>query len=191
MSKFLDILKAIQLPPRFLLAAAALGLFTLLMPESWAQWLGIQTVLENGRGWIALGTGCAFSFGVAQLVPPVIRLWKRRQAIRAVINSLDSLSSGERILLGYCAWRNKRTVLLSLGSTAGKVAEGLCQKRIMEKAFGSQSVLAWPFTIAAYVWPEVQKRIDTILGEGWKDDLNVMRQLIRLDKQTSGREGAL
>ncbi|MCK4356754.1 super-infection exclusion protein B, partial [Candidatus Bipolaricaulota bacterium] len=111
MSKFLDILKAIQLPPRFLLAASALGLLFLLMPVSWAQWLHIQGVLEDGRGWIALGTACAFAFGIAQLVPAMARLLRRRAAIRMRLKSLDSLSDGERILLGYCASRCKRTVL--------------------------------------------------------------------------------
>jgi len=189
MSKLLDILKAIQLPPRFLFAATALGLFFLLMPVPWAQWLHMQGVLEDGRGWIALGTVCAFAFGIAQLVPPMSRVLRRKASIKARLKSLDSLSGGERILLGYCAYRRKRTVLLSLGSTAGKVAEGLCQKGLMEQAPGRRSVLAWPFSVPASVWPGITERIDSILGEDWRNDAELLNKFARLDSQTSGRQG--
>jgi len=188
MSRFLDILKAIQLPPRFLFAATGLGLLFLLMPAPLAQWLRIQGALEDGRGWIALGTACAFVFGTAQLAPLLLRMIQRKLAIREYIRSLDSLSGGERILLGYCAYRRKRTVLLSLDSTAGNIAGGLCQKGLLEQADGSHNILAWPFSIPAFLWPQITKRIRSILGPDWENDEEILKEFTRLDRQTSGRE---
>jgi len=187
MSKFLDILKAIQLPPRFLFAAAALGLFFLLMPVSWAQWLHIQGVLEVGRGWIALGTACAFTFGTAQLFPLIVRWWRRRIAIRQTVESLDSLSVDERMLLGYCAYRKRRTVLLQLTSAEANCAHGLCQKGLMEEASGEGSLLGWPYTIPSDVWPHVVSRVDSFLGRNWEKDATVMKRILNLDKRTSAQ----
>jgi len=185
MSKFLDILKAVQLPPRFLLAAAAVGLLFLLMPATWAEWLGISAVLAEGRGWIALGASAAFFFGVAQLVPLVLRWWRRREALREIVEALDSLSDDERMLLGYCAYRNRRTVLLQVTGAEANCAHGLCQKGLMEGASGGGSILGWPHTIPSAVWPHVVSRRDSLLGDNWKNSAAIMRRIVELDKRTS------
>lgn len=186
-----ELIKAAQGPARFLYAVAAVGVFFLLIPVPWADWLGAEEVLATWRGWIALVTVSAFAFATAAFAPTVAKLWRRKASTKARIKSLEALSGEERILLGYCAHRDRRTVLLSLDSTASKVAEGLCQKGLMEQAVGGHSVLAWPFTIPAAIWPSIKKRIDAILGENWRNDANLLKQFLRLDKQASGREGAL
>jgi len=188
-SKLFDFLKAIQLPPRFLFAAAAVGLLFLLMPEPWAEWLGIRVLREGIKGWIALAAACAFFFGWAQLVPSLLLQVRRRRAKREMLKSLDSLSPDERVLLGYCAYRERRTVLLQLASAEGNCAHGLCQKGIMEEASGSGSILGWPFTISAEVWPAVLSRRDVLLGRDWMKNPATMKRIIDLDERTSARRG--
>jgi len=182
-----DFLNAIQLPPRFLFAAAALGLLFLLMPVSWVQWLRIETVLAEGRGWIALGTSCAFFFGTAQLFPLIARWWRRRIAIRQTVESLDSLSEDERMLLGYCAYKKRRTLFLQLTSAEANCAHGLCQKGLMEEASGGGSILGWPYTIPSDVWPHIVSRIDFFLGKNWEKDATVLKRIDNLDKKTSAQ----
>jgi hypothetical protein len=188
-SKLLDFLKAIQLPPRFLFAAAAVGLLFLLMPETWSEWLGVGAFLEDARGWIALAASCAFFFGWAQLAPSLLRQWRRRKAIREILGSLDSLSADERMLLGYCAYRKRRTVLLQLTSAEANCAHGLCQKGLMEEAVGGGSILGWPFTIPSEIWPAVASRQDSLLGKDWRKNAATMRRIVDLDKRTSADHG--
>lgn len=182
-----DLIRTAQGPARFLYAVAAIGLFFLLIPASWAEWLGIQEVLVTWRGWNSLATVSAFAFGTASFAPSLLRFWRGKAAIRACLKSVDALSTDERILLGYCVSRRKRTLLLSLGSVAGKTAEGLYQKGLMEKAQGQYSALDWPFTIPASVWPGITKRVDSILGKGWKEDEALRADFAHLDGESRGR----
>jgi len=183
-----DLIRAAHGPARVLYAITAIGLFFLLMPTSWTHWLGMREALTMWRGWIALATVSSFSFGTASLVPAVMRFFREKAAIRARVRSLDSLSGGEKLLLGYCAARGRRTVLLSLDSTAGNVAGGLCQKGVMEQAAGTHNILAWPFSVPEFLWPSVTRRVDSLLGANWRSNVELVKEFARLDKQTSGRE---
>ncbi|MBW2123906.1 MAG: superinfection exclusion B family protein [Deltaproteobacteria bacterium] len=190
MNWFTSFLKAVQLlPSRYFFAMAAVGVFFLVLPMSLSQWLGTEGVLARARGWIALATSITFFLGIAKVTPWISRWWSRRRSINRVLESLDSLSADERILLGYCAARKRRTILLQLASAEANVAHGLCQKGLMEQAPGQGSILGWPFTIPAEIWPHVVNRVEFFLGKNWKNNDEIQKRLLNLDHRTSAQAG--
>ena len=63
------VLNAIQLKPRHLFGVFLIGLVLALFPRSWADALGVWTIIGPIRGWLALAAVVAFCFWVVQLVP--------------------------------------------------------------------------------------------------------------------------
>jgi len=157
------VLKAIQLPARYLFAVTLICVFFLVLPVTWTAWLRIEMVLGRARGWLVLIAAASFAFGVAQLIPALASWRTQRAHLREVLVALDTLSMEERVLLGYCVIRGKRTLLLDMGSAFANVAGGLSQKGLVEMAPGTYNICAWPHTIPDFVWSHIVKRKDAIL----------------------------
>ena len=183
-----SILQAIQLKPAYLFGIALTCAILLTLPMAWTDWLALTPIISPARGWLA-GIGIvALCFGVVGLVPTVQNWRQERKARALVLRALDSLSPGERHLLGYCLSRNQRTILLPLTTQEANVAAGLAHKRILVMAGGSQNIRAWPYMIPHYVWEELRLRQYEILSPDDYRDLET--QFCRLDVVTSGCRGA-
>lgn len=180
-------LKAIQLKPRHLLAVALLCLLPLVLPYGWRDGLGIETIVAPYRGWIALVGIAALCFGVVQFIPAIRARWGQRRIRKNALRALDALSQEERLLLAYCLYRGRRTVLLHLTETPANVAAGLGHKYLMMMAAGSHNVLAWPHTIPDFVWEELQLRRDEFVPQELIENPQFTEYCEHLDFATSGR----
>lgn len=149
MSSWADLLKVIQLKPRFLFGMWILGALILFMPIGIAETLGIGDIRESIRPYLGLGTLAAFSFWLVQLIPHY-RTLRARQRYRAnLLRTLDSISPEAWTLLAYCLEMNQQTITLEI---TDRTANALRAQGILRRAGGAASILAWPYTIHADVW---------------------------------------
>lgn len=112
---------------------------------------------------------------------PVTAWCQARMQRRAMLTALAALSNQESRLLDYCVSRKRKAVLLPMMRTEAKVAAGLCQKHIMEKATGENDYYAWPHTIPDIAWKEHRKR-----PKSTSNDPSDEENWAYLDKLTSG-----
>lgn len=155
-----DWLKVIQLKARFLFGIWLIGAFILFLPDRFADEFGIKTIRENYRGWIGIGTLAAFAFWLVQLIPS----FQNRRAIKKIreeiIQSVNSLSPEEQLLLAFCLWRNQQTITLEITHRA---AGALVAKGMLIRADGIGDTLAWPFTVPDFLWNHLRLNHQLIL----------------------------
>jgi len=149
MAVFSDLLKAIQLKPRFLFGLWLVGMILLFFPDGWATKFGFRGIIQNYRGWIGLGTIVVFAFWLVQLVPSFLQARAVKRYRQNVIKSLSALSNDEWLLLAFCVIRNQRTLTLEITHGAANALEA---KRLLNKASGVGNKMAWPYTIPDFVW---------------------------------------
>lgn len=146
-------LKIFQLKPRFLFGVCALGLIILFSPDFVLQIFGIKLFHDSFRGLIGLITLIALVFWIIQLIPS-FSSWRRTNKARArILESLDSLSIEERLLLMYCLHRNQQTISLEV---IHRDATALTSKGIFVMASGVNDQLAWPFNVPNWLWKEIK-----------------------------------
>lgn len=148
-----DLIKLIQLKPRFLFGIWFSGSIIIFGPDLLINGLGLDSFRLNYRIWIGLVTLCAFSFWLVQLIPFIQNKWLIRKRKNTVIQSLESLSDAEFALLLYCYENNRRTICLEITHST---ASALCQKGLLDRSgveIGSS--IAWPFTVPFFVWEKL------------------------------------
>jgi len=161
-----DWFKVIQLKPRFLFGIWLLGLMLLFLPSYFASRLGITTFREQHRSWIGLATMAAFVFWLVQMIPSIRRSRESRRYRAEVIKHLGGLTPQERFLLAFCVSAGQRTIYMKLSDAS---AQSLCDKGLLEKATGTGSMLAWPYSVPSFVWDYLRANRDSLLREAdWK-----------------------
>jgi hypothetical protein len=167
MSMWSDLLKVIQLKPRYLFGLWLLGTVLLVLPTRLAVHFGVVDFRDHYRSWIGLLTLGAFSFWLVQLVPAAQRKRAQSKWKKGVLKNLGGLSPQERFVLAYCVHRGQRTVYLRVIEPA---ATSLCHKGLMLSASGSGSMLAWPYTIPDFVWDYIRtNRLAVLPEKDWND----------------------
>jgi hypothetical protein len=152
MSSFLTSLKSLFIS--FVLAS--LGWCVLLAPNSIAEPLGFTQIRTNhivfkdvpARTIVGLATAV---FSISTLVLLAIQIWtwqSRKARETGVLNSLQFLSMGERVLLAYCV--RMRVQAVSLEVTHAD-AEALRAKGILIRG-PVTNILAVPFIVNPIVW---------------------------------------
>jgi len=186
MSWLRDALDAIQLKPRFLFGIFLLGLLLLVLPAAITNVLGVTELRGQIRPWVGIATLAAFAFWSVQLWPRLSGWCQRRQARRAVLKSLDSLSAEESLILAYCLSRNRLTVLLATASREWNTATGLCEKGLLRRASVGHSILAVPFTVPDFVWTELWLRLHEFLPNEDQAMQHLESRFARLDRVVEG-----
>jgi hypothetical protein len=144
-----DLLKVIQLKPRFLFGIWFLGSLVLLLPIRIIEVLGLGDIRGALSPWLGLVTLSAFSFWLVQLIPEYQKLRARRRMREEMTRSLEFISPEEWILLAYCLKNNQQTITLSI---VDRVAGSLAARGILVRAAGVWNQLAWPFTLHKIIW---------------------------------------
>lgn len=176
---FSDLLKAIQLKPRFLFGLWLVGMFLLSFPDRLATKFGVREIRNSGRGLIGLVTIGAFAFWLVQLIPVWRQAIANRRSKRQVIESLDSLSSDEWFVLAYCIDRNQRTVTLEIDHRA---AGALLAKGLLRIPAGMCNILAVPYTIPSYLWKHLQEHRSQLLPDDELQQPKVQDRFNELDR---------
>ena len=152
MTAFPDLLKVIQLKPRFLFGLSLVGLLLIFFPDALAAKFGFGEIRGTYRGWIGVGTIIAFAFWLVQLVPAWLQMRDAKRYRSEVLGRIESLSPEEWLLLAFCVNRSQQTLTLEVTHRA---ANALKAKGLLAMAGGVGNQLAWPYTVPGFVWSHI------------------------------------
>jgi|SRR5581483_3403002 len=119
--------------PRLLFAIWILGLFLLCLAAPWSDRFGFTAFHDQHRGIIGIVTLIALAVWVVQVGSLFFNYISshllHRHSKKEALQSIDTLSEPENLILWYCLIRHQRTIPLPLGNSA---ASSLRQKGLLE-----------------------------------------------------------
>jgi len=149
-----DLIKLLQLKPRYWWGIGVFGCMVLFLPEKIASTFGIESFRTNFRPYVGPATLAAFVLWIVSLIPR----WSARRAEKQdksdVLKCLESLSPDEWLLLAYCVDRGRRTLSLPLTNPP---ALALSSKGLFESPSGTTSILRHPYSIPNFVWEHLRR----------------------------------
>lgn len=132
----------------------------LFVPDDIASTLGLIAIRAEFRPWIGAIAVLSFFISVSNISKLgrgfIVRGWLARRAARKkIIENLDFLSDGERMLLCAMLRTKQRTVYAPITSP---IVHGLADKGLLRRARGHGNMVKWPATIPDFVWKELTGR---------------------------------
>lgn len=156
-------LEAIKLKPFYLFGVFAFCFTIILLPDSWAEQMGIGVIRREYRAWFGLaGVGALVLWCLHAAVwigSHAERKWKRTQHRKHLIDELGALSLDEWEILIGCVKGGHRT---TWRSAIDPCAHALVMKGLLLKGWGEGSMLGWPYTIHEDVWRYLEEHAELV-----------------------------
>ena len=156
--KPLEMLRDTLFKPVGLITISLAGTLLLFLPSPYLDHLGLTSLRDTYRPWIALVAGIALVSCVVQLGIDAwhwVRLQFRLKRSRAEsLQYLDSLSPEEAFILIACVVRNRRTITLTFQDP---VASSLREKGLLEAA-RIGTLLRHPHIVPRFVWKRLKSK---------------------------------
>ncbi len=175
-----DLLKAIQLKPRYLFGVFSLGILILFLHEDFAKTFGLFQLRESYRGYIGFGTLAAFVFWLIQISAKWLenvkgnkRKFERQEE---VLQNLKTLSDNEELIIIYCFYNGQTTIFLNVTSAE---ANSLCAKGLLQLGAKQGHMLNYPFTIPSFVWTHINVFRPDFLSDSALENPELIRSLKR------------
>jgi len=152
----LDWLKELVTSPRVLSVVFVIGAMLLFLPGRFLGYFGLTAIRDDYRKWVGLATVVSFALLLTHIGS---FLWSKRQRNRKSarqesqrLQSLETLTGGERLILQHCVATGEQTVFLSLGDP---FANSLCHKGLLVIGSSGHS-WSYPFMIPNDIWSFLQ-----------------------------------
>lgn len=172
------------------LVAAISTLIFLLLPDSWAQAVGVLGLRREVEPWVGAAAILAVSGILMHLGYWAVGKVRQRRATRQrkeqLRNAIKTLSGGEGQILLYCFIKQQRSINLPVDYPP---ANSLQSKRLLIMAGGMIKVLHCAHTIPEDAWDLIQEEAPGWMGPDKAEAVSHTSWFRRLDRgQTDWQE---